>query len=56
MGVYLHGSAGDLAVAQLGFESLTAGDITDNLGSAFLELFRSESNESQDEPDQNSGE
>jgi len=41
-GVYLHGSAGDLAVRQTGYQSLLAGDIADFIGDAFLELFRKE--------------
>ena len=40
MGVYLHGSAGDLAAEQLGYEAMTAGDIINSLGNAFLELIR----------------
>jgi len=39
-GVYLHGSAGDLAVEILGYQSLTATSIADAIGSAYLELFR----------------
>ena len=41
MGVYLHGIAGDLAAHQKGYESMTAGDIIDMLGKAFLELLYS---------------
>lgn len=41
-GVYLHGSAGDVAAGQIGYESLIAGDITDFTGDAFLALFQSE--------------
>lgn len=41
-GVYLHGSAGDLAVRQTGYQSLLAGDIADFIGDAFIELFRKE--------------
>ncbi len=37
-GVYLHGRAGDLAVAEKSFNSLIAGDIIDALGRAFLEI------------------
>jgi len=39
-GVYLHGSAGDIASSYLGFEALIASDIIDNIGNAFLELFK----------------
>jgi NAD(P)H-hydrate epimerase len=36
--VYLHGAAGDLAAAELGQVSMTAGDIVVHLGAATLEL------------------
>lgn len=39
-GVYLHGSAGDIASSYLGFEALIASDIIDNIGNAFVELFK----------------
>lgn len=39
LGVYLHGLAGDFALEQTGYESLVAGDIIDNLGKAFIELY-----------------
>ncbi len=38
-GVYMHGSAGDIASEQMGFEAVMAGDIIDNLGEAYLDLF-----------------
>jgi NAD(P)H-hydrate epimerase len=38
LGVYLHGLAGDLAAAEYGFEAMLAGDITRNLGKAFLKF------------------
>ncbi len=38
IGVYVHGLAGDLAPQQLGQQALIASDITNYLGSAFLEL------------------
>lgn len=38
-GVYLHGAAGDMASHQLGYESVIASDIIDNLGNAYLDLF-----------------
>lgn len=40
LGVYIHGSAGDLAVERSGVEALTATDIIDFTGDAFLELIR----------------
>ncbi|MBX2829355.1 MAG: NAD(P)H-hydrate dehydratase, partial [Flavobacteriaceae bacterium] len=41
-GVYQHGSAGNLATQELGFEALMASDIIEHIGMAFLELFRQE--------------
>jgi hydroxyethylthiazole kinase-like uncharacterized protein yjeF len=38
IGVYLHGLAGDLAASKVGLHSLIAGDIIEQLGSAFLQL------------------
>lgn len=38
MGVWLHGRAGDLAVRRYGQEALMAGDITEHIGEAFMEL------------------
>ena len=38
LGVYLHGLAGDLAAADLGEESLVAGDIINYLPKAFLNI------------------
>ncbi len=37
-GVYLHGMAGDLAARERSQEAMTAGDLADFLGSAFLKL------------------
>ncbi|MFB6453694.1 NAD(P)H-hydrate dehydratase [Chitinophaga sp. Hz27] len=37
MGVWLHGFAGDLAAASLSQEAMTAGDIINHLGQAFLQ-------------------
>ena len=42
LGVYLHGSSGNLVTQQKGFESVMAGDIEAHIGAAFLELFREE--------------
>jgi ADP-dependent NAD(P)H-hydrate dehydratase / NAD(P)H-hydrate epimerase len=44
LGVYLHGSAGDIAARSIAFESITAGEITANLGYAFDELKNKTSN------------
>ena len=38
LGVYLHGLAGDLAAKAISEEALTASDITDHLGQAFLRI------------------
>jgi ADP-dependent NAD(P)H-hydrate dehydratase / NAD(P)H-hydrate epimerase len=39
LGAYLHGLAGDLACAGLGFEAMTANDITEHLGNSFQSLY-----------------
>ncbi len=39
-GTFLHGLAGDLAAGNKGYESLIAGDITENLGKAFRKLHK----------------
>lgn len=41
-GVYLHGSAGDLAADALSFQGMIAGDIASNIGAAFLGLFQND--------------
>jgi hydroxyethylthiazole kinase-like uncharacterized protein yjeF len=41
-GIYIHGSAGNIASSQLGFEAMIASDLLHYLGDAFLELFRNE--------------
>ncbi len=38
--VYLHGSAGDLAIQELGYQALLARDIIKNIGKSFIELFK----------------
>ena len=38
-GVYMHGRAGDIASEKMGYEAVMAGDIIDNLGEAYLDLF-----------------
>ncbi|HSP10935.1 MAG TPA: NAD(P)H-hydrate dehydratase, partial [Salegentibacter sp.] len=45
LGVYLHGLSGDIAASKMGYEALIAGEIINNLGDAFLELFREENSE-----------
>ncbi|MDP4222959.1 MAG: NAD(P)H-hydrate dehydratase [Bacteroidota bacterium] len=37
-GVYIHGLAGDIGAARLGYESILASDIIDNIGNAFLKI------------------
>lgn len=37
-GVYIHGLAGDIAAEKRGMEALLAGDITDNIGDAYLKI------------------
>ena len=39
LGVYLHGRAGDLAAAELSYESTIAGDIAKKTGAAIFDLF-----------------
>jgi len=39
-GVYLHGKAGDIAVDQTGYQALTASDIIDGIGLAYIDLFK----------------
>tara|TARA_R110002051_G_scaffold232889_1_gene294558 strand:+ start:17770 stop:19311 length:1542 start_codon:yes stop_codon:yes gene_type:complete len=39
-GVYLHGRAGDIAIEKTGFQSLTASNIIENLGAAYIDLFK----------------
>ncbi len=39
LGVYIHGLAGDIATEETGSEALIAGDIIENLGKAFGELY-----------------
>ncbi len=38
LGVYLHGLAGDLAAAALSMEAMLAGDISDHIGKAYLQI------------------
>ncbi|MBT8187685.1 MAG: NAD(P)H-hydrate dehydratase [Croceitalea sp.] len=39
-GVFLHGLAGDIAVSNKGYEALIASDLIENLGRAYMELFK----------------
>ncbi len=47
VGVYLHGRSGDLAAYELGYESVLAGDIAQNIGKAIKDLFHSEMKDSE---------
>ncbi|MCK0162061.1 NAD(P)H-hydrate dehydratase [Allomuricauda sp. F6463D] len=47
-GVYLHGLAGDLGVSSKGYEALKASIIVENIGSAYMELFRQPEMEQKD--------
>jgi len=38
-GVYLHGRAGDIVVEKTGYQALTASNVIDGIGEAFLDLF-----------------
>lgn len=49
-GMYLHGKAGDIAANKLGFESVMAGDIIDNLSEAYRDLFVREQTNEQEKP------
>ncbi|GAA3507991.1 bifunctional ADP-dependent NAD(P)H-hydrate dehydratase/NAD(P)H-hydrate epimerase [Aquimarina addita] len=40
LGVYLHGSAGDLAIQETGYQGLLASDIVSHIGKSYLELFK----------------
>ncbi len=48
-GVYLHGKAGDIAADTMGYEAMTASNITENLGEAYLDLFETDEIISEDE-------
>ncbi|MBQ4802333.1 NAD(P)H-hydrate dehydratase [Aquimarina sp. MMG015] len=39
-GVYLHGSAGDIAIQQTGYQGLLARDIISHIGKSYIELFK----------------
>lgn len=42
-GVYLHGRAGDISAEKLSYQGMIAGDIAKNIGAAFLDLFKKDS-------------
>jgi ADP-dependent NAD(P)H-hydrate dehydratase / NAD(P)H-hydrate epimerase len=44
-GVFLHGSAGNIAANKRGYEALIASDMIEHLGDAFMDLFRKEEEE-----------
>lgn len=48
-GVYLHGLSGDIASSKEGYEAITASKLIDNLGAAFVELFRRDNPEAPQE-------
>lgn len=39
-GVYLHGKSGDIAVEDYGYQSLIASHLIDNMGDAYIDLFK----------------
>jgi len=39
LGVYIHGYSGDISAETSGFEAMIAGDIIENLGKAFMQLY-----------------
>ena len=41
-GVYLHGKTGDILAEETSYEGLIAGDIADNIGRSYLDLFKKE--------------
>ncbi len=47
LGVFLHGLSGDIAASELGYESLLASDIANNIGKAVKDLFRNEMKDSE---------
>ena len=51
-GVYLHGKAGDIALPNFGYQALTASDIVDHIGDAYLDLFTAPEKEKVKEPEE----
>ncbi|WP_191860886.1 NAD(P)H-hydrate dehydratase [Hanstruepera ponticola] len=52
-GVYLHGKAADIAVEDLGYQSLIASDVIDALGEAYIDLFKLPENQEPIEEESN---
>ncbi|NER16099.1 NAD(P)H-hydrate dehydratase [Spongiivirga citrea] len=48
-GVYLHGTAGDLALEGRGYQAMIAGDIINHIGKAYVALFKQPEQEQQQE-------
>lgn len=42
LGVYLHGSAGDIMADEKSYQGMTSGDLAANIGRAFLDLFKND--------------
>lgn len=54
-GVYIHGRAGDLSTLSNSYESIIASDIIDNIGNAFIDLFKQINNNEDKDNSNNSG-
>jgi NAD(P)H-hydrate repair Nnr-like enzyme with NAD(P)H-hydrate dehydratase domain len=39
-GVYIHGKSADIQIENTGYQALIASDVTDGLGTAYLDLFK----------------
>lgn len=48
-GVYLHGLSGDISSAENGYEAVTATTLIDNIGKAYMELFKRPSPENEEQ-------
>ncbi|HLV91934.1 MAG TPA: NAD(P)H-hydrate dehydratase [Aequorivita sp.] len=55
-GVYMHGSAGDIASGQMGYESIMASDIINNISEAYMDLFTHPEYDNNEEPGANEAE
>jgi len=42
LGVYLHGRTGDIMAEKVSYQGLISGDIANNMGLSFLDLFKKE--------------